>query len=265
MADNHMPAASSAPTPQHPSNSYDSPPSYANSQAYLPPLQNQAHNERKHNTIILPPIPAVESLSLHDRDERLSQTHAHTHSGNGSMPPLSHSNSGSNLYNPTHSHTSSRSAQSLPLPQPVEPPEPIQPRYQPPTSWPSSNPFVSYYRGPDAQQTTTQTPLSGSQHASPRGVDSPQSMDVDREGRGNSVNIDDPDVRMAAEALGDLRAGMWYYPYSRICFPIDVIIALEVELPHPSFSSLPNTPRLHTNPTKRTTPKKRQQQQAQLV
>lgn len=67
------------------------------------------------------------------------------------------------------------------------------------TAWPSSNPFVSYYRPPNG---------------SPRsvgGVDSPSAMDLDdsRGVRGGSVlSIDDPDVRLAAEALGDLRAGM---------------------------------------------------------
>ena len=45
-------------------------------------------------------------------------------------------------------------------------------------------------------------------------MDSPATMDIDtpdsRGRRGGSVlSIDDPDVRIAAEALGDLRAGMW--------------------------------------------------------
>lgn len=53
-------------------------------------------------------------------------------------------------------------------------------------------------------------------------TDSPDVMDLDTmrsgplsavspdgrlDGRAGSVNIDDPDVRLAAEALGDLRAG----------------------------------------------------------
>lgn len=46
-------------------------------------------------------------------------------------------------------------------------------------------------------------------------TDSPSTMDIDgmtpdnRSRRGGSVlsNLDDPDVRIAAEALGDLRAG----------------------------------------------------------
>lgn len=54
-------------------------------------------------------------------------------------------------------------------------------------------------------------------------TDSPSTMDLDTgsnsvnsatspdrygDGRAPSVNLDDPDVRLAAEALGDLRAGM---------------------------------------------------------
>lgn len=202
-----MLAQSGSQQSSHPSNNaFDSPPSYT--QAQLPPMQTQGENngETYHNNIILPPIPAVESLSLEDRPV------ARTHSG--SMPysnQHSHSNSQQNL--------PSLSSQSLPLPQPVEPPESIQPRYQPPTSWPSSNPFVSYYRGPEAQAQATQTLHAAHSHtslnknASP-GVDSPGSaMDVDRQERGSSaLSIDDPDVRMAAEALGDLRAGTLPFP-----------------------------------------------------
>lgn len=55
------------------------------------------------------------------------------------------------------------------------------------TQWPSMNPLTTFYAS-----------------------DSPQRMDVDvhSSGRASSVSLDDPDVRMAAEALGDLRAGM---------------------------------------------------------
>lgn len=212
-----MPAQSASQRPSHLSNNaFDSPPSYAHANAtpQLPPIQIQGKNngDTYHNNIILPPIPAVESLSLEDRPV------ARTHSG--SMP-YSQQNSNSN----SHQNLPSLSSQSLPLPQPVEPPEPIQPRYQPPTSWPSSNPFVSYYRGPEAQQQAqatlhaTQSQTSLNKNASP-GVDSPGSaMDVDGRERGSSaLSIDDPDVRMAAEALGDLRAGMYITRYSHFPF-----------------------------------------------
>ncbi|KAH7412442.1 clock-controlled protein-like protein 8 [Cadophora sp. MPI-SDFR-AT-0126] len=69
--------------------------------------------------------------------------------------------------------------------------------------WPSSNPLTAYYQpGPSALSPKTQSSI---------GMDSPMSMDLDgtdsRGRRGGSVlSIDDPDVRLAAEALGDLRA-----------------------------------------------------------
>ena len=68
-------------------------------------------------------------------------------------------------------------------------------------TWPSQNPLTAYYQpGPSALSPKTKS------------IDSPTAMDVDtpdsRSRRGGSVlSIDDPDVRIAAEALGDLRAG----------------------------------------------------------
>ena len=72
--------------------------------------------------------------------------------------------------------------------------------------WPSSNPLTAYYQPGPSQ-------LSPKSKTSSHGMDSPSTMDIDtpdnRGGRGGSVlSIDDPDVRLAAEALGDLRAGM---------------------------------------------------------
>ncbi|KAK2623779.1 hypothetical protein QTJ16_006960 [Diplocarpon rosae] len=69
--------------------------------------------------------------------------------------------------------------------------------------WPSSNPLTAYYQsGPPAPSPKAQTSV---------GMDSPRTMDLDtpdsRARRGGSVlSIDDPDVRLAAEALEDLRA-----------------------------------------------------------
>lgn len=76
-------------------------------------------------------------------------------------------------------------------------------------SWPSGNPLTAYYQ-------------PGPSHLSPKGaqiangLNSPTTMELDstdaRGRRGGSVvSIDDPDVRMAAEALGDLRAGQFHY------------------------------------------------------
>lgn len=78
-------------------------------------------------------------------------------------------------------------------------PEPVT---EPPFVWPSSNPLTAYYQ-PGPSQLSPKTKAS----------DSPKTMDAEtpdsRHWRGSSVlSIDDPDVRLAAEALGDLRAGM---------------------------------------------------------
>lgn len=76
---------------------------------------------------------------------------------------------------------------------PVEPPLEVSP-------WPSSNPLTIYY-SPGSRSTQE--------------LSSPNPMDVDivadgHNWRGGSVlSIDDPDVRLAAEALGDLRAGQY--------------------------------------------------------
>jgi transcriptional repressor OPI1 len=94
---------------------------------------------------------------------------------------------------------------SAPLEPFYRPTESTDLKYQSPT-WPSSNPLTAYY-----QPTTSQSsPTSRSAIA----IDSPGAMEVDigtpdsRGRRGGSVlSIDDPDVRIAAEALGDLRAG----------------------------------------------------------
>ena len=75
---------------------------------------------------------------------------------------------------------------------------------EPPFTWPSSNPLTAYYQPGPSQ-------LSPKSKAS----DSPKIADMgtpdSRHWRGSSVlSIDDPDVRLAAEALGDLRAGKSY-------------------------------------------------------
>ncbi|APA12579.1 hypothetical protein SS1G_03781 [Sclerotinia sclerotiorum 1980 UF-70] len=90
------------------------------------------------------------------------------------------------------------------------------------STWPSSNPLTAYYQpGPSqlSPKTTTR-----------RNTDSPNAMDLDisenRARRGGSVlSIDDPDVRLAAEALGDLRADFIQSP------------------PHPHNNAASNSPR----------------------
>lgn len=83
----------------------------------------------------------------------------------------------------------------------------------------------------------------------PRAAESPTKMDVDTssnsvtstaspdyfDGRASSVSLDDPDVRLAAEALGDLRAGM-SSPVRGIHHPRAPLIIREGPLPGPTDS-----------------------------
>ena len=90
---------------------------------------------------------------------------------------------------------------------PPLPPTPAEPRFRQEEhqfAWPSSNPLTAYYQPGPSQL----SPKGNSSH----GVESPSTMDIDtpdsRGRRGGSVlSIEDPDVRIADEALGDLRAG----------------------------------------------------------
>lgn len=64
-----------------------------------------------------------------------------------------------------------------------------------PPPWPSVNPFSAYYSAPRGQSADSPATLHmGSVNHAGRGPLSP------------GVSIDDPDVKMAAEALGDLKA-----------------------------------------------------------
>lgn len=96
---------------------------------------------------------------------------------------------------------------------------PSQPRFTSPTStvsentaspppahlhWPSLNPFTAYY-SPSHVQADEALRMDVDMTA---GADAPLASPERRtDARSSSVSLDDPDVRMAAEALGDLRAG----------------------------------------------------------
>jgi len=71
-----------------------------------------------------------------------------------------------------------------------------------PNHWPSLNPLTAYYASSHAPDD-----LRMDIDESSTGTFSAASPDRHYEGRANSLSLDDPDVRLAAEALGDLRAG----------------------------------------------------------
>lgn len=75
-----------------------------------------------------------------------------------------------------------------------------------PRAWPTGNPYSVYYNAPSADS-PVRMDIDGISHGT-RGPLSPDPMG----GRASSVSLDDPDVRMAAEALGDLKAGKTIFP-----------------------------------------------------
>jgi hypothetical protein len=108
---------------------------------------------------------------------------------------------------PRHERPSGPAAQTLPplssvtgaqthtpIPKPPEPshPAPYTSTKPPTNHWPSLNPFTTYY-----------TPS----HLDPVESSPSRCSDRDASHRGRSVTLDDPDVRIAAEALGQMKTG----------------------------------------------------------
>lgn len=90
----------------------------------------------------------------------------------------------------------------------ASPPEPVYSPPPPPqsvTHWPSLNPLTAYYNPSHAQN--AESPMRMDTDAISNSSVSGASSDRYLDGSASSVTLDDPDVRMAAEALGDLRAG----------------------------------------------------------
>ena len=77
-----------------------------------------------------------------------------------------------------------------------------------PSHWPSMNPLTAYYTPSHAQSADSPLRMDvDTANGGSSGTLSVGSPDRYYDGRANSVSLDDPDVRMAAEALGDLKAG----------------------------------------------------------
>lgn len=155
--------------------------------SYPPPSYAFAHpHTHEPASLAFPDVPSTELAPL--------QLSAHNDSSVSSLPSLSTLTGTSSRRYTASSATSDTSYSDAP-----EPAARVQ-------HWPSLNPFTAYYTPSHAQ-----------------GAESPARMDLDaitgngavgtaspdrwQEGRASSVSLDDPDVRMAAEALGDLRAG----------------------------------------------------------
>ncbi|KAJ4321272.1 transcriptional regulator opi1 [Fusarium piperis] len=108
---------------------------------------------------------------------------------NTELPPLSHLEADNDIKLPSLSSLTSEMA--------LDPPK---------NHWPSLNPIHPYHAlaplGPQTMDSPTRMDLDASSNS----VVSAPSPDRFLDARSSSVSLDDPDVRLAAEALGDLRA-----------------------------------------------------------
>ncbi|KAI2613366.1 transcription factor Opi1-domain-containing protein [Hypoxylon sp. NC1633] len=150
---------------------------------YPPPSYAQAHDPASLR-FPEPPnteLPPIKSMGVQSDDDEQS--------GNNHLPSLSTlTDSSASLYAPPR------------------PPEPAYSSPAPPSlaHWPSLNPLTAYYNPSHAQDAESPMRMDIDTSSS-SGVSAP-SPDRFQDGRASSVSLDDPDVRMAAEALGDLRA-----------------------------------------------------------
>lgn len=171
--------------------------------AYSPPTYAFSQQNHDPSTLAFPDPPSTELAPL--------QLNAHAdHFVHNSLPSLA-SLTGSSapsarrfapITSATHDNTKT----------PYSPPPPRL------RSWPSGNPYSAYYapghgRADSPLRMDIDTTTNGA-----RVPLSPDNMVV----RASSVSLDDPDVRMAAEALGDLRAGecstpVVYTPFIPTC------------------------------------------------
>lgn len=163
---------------------YPPPPSYAQT--------------KDHKTLVFPDTPKTElppiKLSIGTHNEKQNNT----------LPSLSslRVSSPKSLYtSPAPPPAQTRPA-APPAPTYAPPPPPVRPQ---PTHWPSLNPLTAYYNPSHVEE--VEPPMRMDVDSSSNSVESTASPEQFDKGRSSSVSLDDPDVRLAAEALGDLRAG----------------------------------------------------------
>lgn len=176
-----IPSSSSlSPRPLGPVPAY-SPPSYAFS-------QQQNHDPA---TLVFPEPPSTELAPL-----QLNAHEHNNHNNNGSLPSLAYltgaSATSARRFGPSSSSWASSDSS-------YSPPPPTRPR-----AWPTGNPYSAYYLVGHGSSADSPARMDiDSMSNGTRGPLSPDHMNA----RASSVSLDDPDVRMAAEALGDLKAG----------------------------------------------------------
>lgn len=177
---NHQPSTPSPLSPRPPGSIPVSVPAYA------PPSyafsQQQNHDP---STIVFPDPPSTElaPLQLNARENSVS-----------SLPPLAYLTGASTTITSRRFGPSSATSDKS-----FSPPPPSRVR-----GWPTGNPYSAYYIGGYGH--LADSPARMDIDSMSNGTRGPLSPDV-MGGRASSVSLDDPDVRMAAEALGDLKAG----------------------------------------------------------
>lgn len=168
-----------------------------------PPSYAQTHLDRK-SPVDFPNAPKTELPPL-----KLKNGHYNDKKDN-TLPSLS----SLTVSSPKPMYTTpSPPVQPQPQPQSSRPMIPPQPTYAPPppptqlqpTHWPSLNPYTAYYTPSHVEGKTD--PLRMDDNSPSNGALRAASPDTVVDDRSGSVSLDDPDVRLAAEALGDLRAG----------------------------------------------------------
>ncbi|KAH6658308.1 transcription factor Opi1-domain-containing protein [Truncatella angustata] len=169
---------------------YSSPPSYA-----------QTHGDRK-PPIAFPDAPTTELPPL-----QLRNGYHGSDKKDNTLPSLSSLtvSSPKSMYISPPPQTQVQSRPTIPPPPTYAPPPPPKPAEQlQPTHWPSLNPYTAYYT-PSHAEGKAEPLRMDTNSPSTSAISSASSETVDQE-RSSNVSLDDPDVRLAAEALGDLRA-----------------------------------------------------------
>lgn len=155
-----------------------SPPSYAYSQ--------QFDHDHDPSTLSFPKAPSTELAPL--------QLNAQDNSFNN-LPPLASLASLASLTGPSPASSGQFGRSSTRSDTSYSPPPGLR-------RWPSGNPYSAYYATGHGQSADSPARMDmDSMSSGTRGPLSPENMG----GRASSVSLDDPDVKMAAEALGDLK------------------------------------------------------------
>lgn len=172
--------------------SYPPPPSYAQTNDLAAFKFSGPHHNNTKTELELhkPELPPIQSL-----------TTQHDQVKTNTLPSFSALTASAPLYSSPHPQPHLQSHPPPPPPAPAySPPDP-----KPVDHWPSLNPLTAYYNPSHAEN--GEPPMRMDIDTSSNSGASAASPDRFPDGRASSVSLDDPDVRMAAEALGDLRAG----------------------------------------------------------